>query len=164
MVPLLHLPHPQITIVIHCFRRMFVSILWLSGSRVKILIGKDSSVNEEILERIDASHDNLIDVEDPRMHEGKLKNNILFGRFKFEISETIPCRTNPESRSLHQKNYNKYLKRFVGQMLIDDICGSGLESMEDKFHDMNLAVISSTWHQKNRQQKKKMDKLDYVKI
>ena len=38
--------------------------------------------------------------------------------------------------------YNKYLKRFVGQRLIDDICGSGLESMEDKFHDMNLAVIS----------------------
>lgn len=94
------------------------------------------------MKRINASHYNLIDVEDPRMDEGKLENNILFGHFKFEISETIPYRTIPENRTLNQKNYNKYLKRFVGQMLIDDICGSGLESMEDKFHDMNLAVIS----------------------
>ena len=118
--------------------------------------GIDSYVNKEALKRINASHDNLIDVEDPRMDEGKLENNILFGHFKFEISETIPCSTISENRTLNQKNYNKYLKRFLGQMLIDDICGSGLESMEHKFHDMNLAVISDTWHQKNRQQKKKM--------
>ena len=49
------------------------------------------------MKRINASHYNLIDVEDPRMDEGKLENNILFGHFQFEISETIPCRTIPET-------------------------------------------------------------------
>lgn len=49
------------------------------------------------MKRINASHDNLIDVENPRMDEEKLENNILFGHFKFEISETIPCRTIPET-------------------------------------------------------------------
>ena len=120
--------------------------------------GIDSYVNEEVLKRINASHDNLIDVEDPRMDEGKLENNILFGHFKFEISETIPCSTISENRTLNQKNYNKYLKRFLGQMLIDDICGSGLESMEHKFHDMNLAVISLHMTPKEQATKEKKKK------
>ena len=73
------------------------------------------------MKRINASHDNSMDVGDPGMDGGELENNILFGHIEFEISETDPHRTIPGGRTLSQKNYNKYLKRLVGQMHTYDI-------------------------------------------
>lgn len=59
-----------------------------------------------------------MDVGDPGMDGGggELENSILFEYIEFEVSERNSHRTIPGARPLMQKNYNKSIKRSVGQM------------------------------------------------
>lgn len=89
-------------------------------------------MRSKTLKRINAVHDNSMDLGNPGMDRGKFRNNVLFSHIQFEMSETDLHRTIPGGRTSMQKNYSKYVNAYISN------CGNGLENTEDEFRDIQF--------------------------